>query len=178
MPDTADIAGWKQDPTGDHKYRFHDGTAFTRHVSDDLVGLGAGDLSYTPPGTPPAAGDFANLRTLEPSTAAPGPGMQQPVSPPMYGSAWAPLPYTPGPPQWGPVYTHVAPPTTRALRVGLWLAIGAATLEGLVIVVLAIALIARSTSPAPIGTAVGPSGSFVENMGQVVYSSNFGANEA
>lgn len=86
-------------------------------------------------------------------------------------------PYTPGPPQWGPVPTHVAPPASKGLRVGLWLAVGVATLEALVIAVLGIALIARSAPPSPIGSTVGPSGSFVQNMGHVVYSSNFGPNE-
>jgi hypothetical protein len=130
MPDTSDVAGWRQDPTGDHRYRYHDGTAFTQHVPDpDVVGPSAEDVAYPPTGRPLAAGDFANPRTFELGAAPPRARAQQTLSPPVYGGAWAPLPYTPGPPQWGPVPTHVAPPASKALRVGLWLAVGVAALE-------------------------------------------------
>lgn len=93
MPGTTDVAGWRQDPTGDHKYRYHDGTAFTRHVSDhDVVGLSGGDVAHPSTGSPPADGDFANQGTFEPSSAPPRASAQQTLSPPVYGGAWAPLP--------------------------------------------------------------------------------------
>jgi hypothetical protein len=63
----------------------------------------------------------------------------------------------------------------------MWVAIGIAILEAVAILALSVALVAArsapSTSSAPIGTTVEPSGSFSQSMGSVVYSSNFGTNE-
>ncbi|MGD0379717.1 MAG: hypothetical protein ABSC30_07005 [Acidimicrobiales bacterium] len=58
------------------------------------------------------------------------------------------------------------------------MAVGAAILEAVAIIILSLALVAtRSTTSAPIGSTIGPSGSFGQHSGKVVYASSFGASQ-
>jgi len=160
--------GWKSDPTGGHEFRYHDGAAFTGYVSDN------GTVTTETPTTwwDPADG------------YAPNPGLLR----------------------WGYQDSYFSSQPAPRRRTGLTVAITVAALEAAAIVALCVALIAGSSTSAttsvasptfapttpttpitlpvtsttltpPIGSKVPSSGSLSQNMGAVVYSSNFGAND-
>ncbi len=171
----TDASGWVQDPTGRHELRYHDGLAFTRYVSDS----GAVSVDTSSEGMP-TSDDPAPV----PAIAAPGSLQPRAVTPaptvPTYtdGYVWPATPYAPAAAQWGFTSSVAAPAKRARHRNGLSLAVGVAALEAIAIVVLSVALVANhSTAASPIGSTVPPSGSFTEQMGQVVYSSTFGASQ-
>jgi hypothetical protein len=156
--------GWRSDPTGRHQFRYHDGTTFTTYVSDD--------------GIVSVDGDEAAPSTVTAGTSPAVPGPSGPVA------TWPPPPQQPSwpsgtSPYGGPYRPDMAgPPPTKKRRVGLFIVIGVAVLEGIAIIALSVALVAaKSTTSQPTGSTVSSSGSFTQSEGHIVYSSNFGSGQ-
>jgi hypothetical protein len=172
MADRTDAANWVLDPTGRHQLRFHDGAALTQYVSD--FGVVSIDMTAT---DPPQATTFSIPEPTSLDASQPS-GVAQDPNPPTYTGGYLPPPYASAPSQWGSPMAFAAPTLGKSRRVGLWVAVGAAIVEGAAVVILSVALIAtHSTSSAPIGSTIGPSGSFSEHTGQVVYTSSFGVSQ-
>jgi hypothetical protein len=160
-------AGWRPDPAGRHQLRYHDGTTFTGYVCDHgIVGVDGAEAARNPvPAGASAAVPQSPLENNWPTASWPQP------QPPVGGNR--PSPYAR--PFWPET---AAPPPGKRRRVGLFIAIGVAVLEGIAIAALSVALVAgNSSSSQPIGSTVSSSGSFNRSAGDTVYSSSFGSDE-
>jgi hypothetical protein len=182
MVSQSNTVGWSEDPSRRHQLRYHDGVAYTQYVCDyGVVAVDTAPGDQFPPSNMPAAGEYAPRSSSPPEGAAPDAEF---FSPPT-GQGWAPPPFTAGTPQWGFPLPSPASQAVKRRRVGLWVAIAAASLEAVAIVALSLALIpstskahtAHATTSKPIGSTVAPSGSFSASAGQLVYVSDFGTNE-
>jgi len=176
--------GWLPDPTGQHEFRFHDGSAFTSHVADH--GVVTTDAGI--PAPPAWSG--------QPAVGAPGAAAGQsvggypaaPPADPWAATAW-PAPYAQAGPgfgttPWGWSPTPVPQPKSSRHRGALWLAVVVAAVEAVVIVALAVALGSSKTGaptaaggqpskPQPLGHTVAAAGSYPSGTGTVVFSSSF-----
>ena len=178
MAGPTDNSGWLADPTGRHELRFHDGAAFTSYVSDQGVVTSDG------PAPPPTVVDMPMIAPLVVPGAAPSVGPPPPTPGYQAAPSMTSGPYASAHP-WpsGGGSPDVPRPPDR--RTAMWIAVGVGAVEALVIVVLAVALAARSEpstasvglSTAAIGTRVAPTGAFGPDDGHTVYSSTFGPND-
>jgi hypothetical protein len=84
-PHDASLVGWHPDPSGQHQYRFFDGTTWTEHVADDGV-VAAPPATAAPsippqPGTQQPAAHQPAAPAITPQPTAHQAAAHQPVAP-------------------------------------------------------------------------------------------------
>jgi hypothetical protein len=192
-------AGWKMDPTGRHQFRYHNGTGLTGYVSDN--GVVTAEATAAPNAGPQAPPTVDSAGPVGGSVAAHPEPVSRPAPPPSGPPAtkayvWPP-PSSAGPsPARG---RHVGFPIAVGVAV---LAVAAVIVLSVALIAKGSSnspqssprlplVVTPATRPHPtkphattsttlggrIGSTLPPSGSFSPDMGTVVYSSNFGANE-